>query len=147
MKKQRYAILLCAAVLLFLLSGCLRPISYAETLKANWDLTIPSGYTILYETDTGASFHGDGVRYDVLEYEDDSVLEDLADWREEQLPTRYADSETQAAEECLSRLDVPAEWEIPDGDCRYDCIIKDNCEMLLFWHTPDRRLYIVQNLV
>lgn len=56
-------------------------------------------------------------------------------------------SETQAAEECLSRLDVPAEWEIPDGDCRYDCIIKDNCEMLLFWHTPDRRLYIVQNLV
>lgn len=60
---------------------------------------------------------------------------------------KYADSETQAAEECLSRLDVPAEWDIPDGDCRYDCIIKDNCEMLLFWHTPDQRLYIVQNLV
>ena len=147
MKKQRNVMLLCAVVLLFLFSGCMRRISFAETLKANWDLTIPSGYTILYETDTGASFHGDGVRYDVLEYEDDSALEDLVDWREEQLPTRYADSETQAAAECLKRLDVPAEWEIPDGDCRYCCITKDYCEMILLWHTPDQRLYLVQNLV
>lgn len=147
MKKQRSVLLCCAAALILLLSGCLRPISYAETLKANWNFMIPSGYTILYETDTGASFHGDGVRYDVLEYGDDSALEDLVDWRQEQLPTQYADSETQAAEECMEQLDIPPEWEIPDGDCRYYCITKDFSEMLLFWHTPDRRLYIVQNIL
>lgn len=147
MKKQRSTLLLCAAALLLLLSGCLHPIGYAETLQANWDLTIPSGYEILYETDTGASFHGDGVRYAVLEYEDDSDLTDLVDWQEEPLSTQDADGETTAAEELLEPLDVPPEWDIPGGDCRCCRITKNFSEMLLFWDPSDQRLYIVQNLM
>lgn len=93
-----------AVCLLLLFGGCARR-GYGEIIRANWDLALPSGYTELYQTDTGESFLGDGVRYHVFGYEDGSALEEAVSWQEEPLPTRYSESQTDAAAEFLEKLD------------------------------------------
>ena len=136
-----------AVCLLLLFGGCARR-GYGEIIRANWDLALPSGYTELYQTDTGESFLGDGVRYHVFGYEDGSALEEAVSWQEEPLPTRYSESQTDAAAEFLEKLDVPSEWSIPGGDCRYSAMEKDDgSELLLFWHLTDNRLYLVENFL
>ena len=44
--------------------------SYASTIKSNWDISLPikAVLTETYEKDSGASFHGDGIRYHVFSY-------------------------------------------------------------------------------
>lgn len=136
-----------AVCLLLLFGGCARR-GYGEIIRANWDLALPPDYTELYQTDTGESFLGDGVRYHVFGYEDGSALEEAVSWQEEPLPTRYSESQTDAAAEFLEKLDVPSEWNIPGGDCRYSTMEKDDgSELLLFWHLTDNRLYIVENFL
>ena len=47
---------------------------YTDVLEKNWDLSLPSSDGAVYETDSGASFLGDGYRYHVLEYADGDAL-------------------------------------------------------------------------
>ena len=49
---------------------------YVRTVQLNWELELPASEGCLYETDSGASFSGDGERYHVLAYADDSGLEE-----------------------------------------------------------------------
>ena len=73
---------LAAVVLLpaLLLLGLLAPSLIGDaggcawTVNANWELDLPMEEACLYEADSGASFHGDGLRYHVLEYADTAGL-------------------------------------------------------------------------
>ena len=49
---------------------------YARVINLNWELDLPTSEGCLYETDSGASFGGDGERYHVLEYSSDSQLQE-----------------------------------------------------------------------
>lgn len=90
---------LAAAVL----TGCALFPDDAGTIAINWGLRLPGGYTVAYETDTGASFGGDGLRCHVFTWQDGSALEDLLPWSE-------GDEEVIAlAQEMLTELDVPEE--------------------------------------
>ena len=40
---------------------------YVRTVQLNWELELPASEGCLYETDSGASFSGDGERYHVME--------------------------------------------------------------------------------
>lgn len=42
------------------------PRSYQEVIRQNWGIVLPKGCHLVYETDSGASFHGDGERYHVF---------------------------------------------------------------------------------
>ena len=61
---------------------------YVRTVQLNWELELPASEGCLYETDSGASFSGDGERYHVLAYADDSGLEETL--TEEATPVRSA---------------------------------------------------------
>ena len=52
---------------------------YVRTVQLNWELELPASEGCLYETDSGASFSGDGERYHVLAYADNSGLEETPD--------------------------------------------------------------------
>lgn len=43
---------------------------YSSVLQANWDISLPSAAKCdqIYAKDSGASFHGDGVRFHVFTY-------------------------------------------------------------------------------
>lgn len=142
---KRIAAVFALLLALFLIPGCT---SYASTIEKNWGLCLPDGYREVYSADSGASFHGDGVRYHVFQYEEGSALPDAA-WGEASGPTIYASSVTAAAEEFLGELEeVPAQWRIPYEDCvaAYDRQ-EDNSELLLFLDETTRTLYVVESFL
>lgn len=144
--KGTKAVLGLAACLLLLAAGC--SFSLAQLLEANWGVVLPGGYVERFEVDTGASFHGDGVRYYVLEYADDAALREAFSWREEASATLFYGSEREAAAALLDGLEIPPEFQLPAEDCLYDTVTRDDrSELLLFWHTPDGMLYVVESVL
>lgn len=112
---------LAAAVLLpvLLLLGLLAPSligdagGYAWTINHNWELDLPMEDACLYEADDGPSFHGDGLRYHVLEYADTAGLEAALETQAEALASLPA-----GAEAILDGLSVPADWRPDPAACR-----------------------------
>jgi len=39
--------------------------TYTEIINSNWSIKLPTTYKKIYSTDSGSSFHGDGVRYNI----------------------------------------------------------------------------------
>ena len=143
---MRRCALLLLLLLPLLLSACSG--SYASTLEANWGLALPEGYDEIYATDSGASFHGDGIRYHVFSYEEGAARPDAA-WGEAAGPTHFADGVVSAAEDFLAQLsDIPSEWRIPYEACvsAYDSQ-EDLSELLLFLDEESRTLYVVESFL
>ena len=86
---------------------------YVRTVQLNWELELPASEGCLYETDSGASFSGDGERYHVLAYADDSGLEETL--TEEATPVSSAEV---PVTEILDLLAVPADQRPDFSDCR-----------------------------
>ena len=112
---------LAAVVLLpaLLLLGLLAPSLIGDaggcawTVNANWELDLPMEESCLYEAVSGASFHGDGLRYHVLEYADTAGLEAALESQTEALTALPA-----GAEAILEGLSVPADWRPDPAACR-----------------------------
>lgn len=146
------------AVLILLLAGaalCLlaaRPMlpvllhggDYTGTVALNWGVSLPSSSGCTYEADSGASFHGDGTRYHVLEYPENNALETALSWQEAPVETSPAAEMTQLLEE----LSVP-EAERPDMErCRwYTTADPDDARNRLYLLlSPDgTRLFILES--
>ena len=68
---------------------------YVRTVQLNWELELPASEGCLYETDSGASFSGDGERYHdaVLDavpvMPRTSLLEDVEQFMLDHKPDRY----------------------------------------------------------
>lgn len=109
-----------------LLTGCAMFPDDAMTISLNWGIDLPKGYTVVYETDTGASFGGDGLRCHVFTWQDGSALEDLLPWSD-------GDEEGIAlAKEILTELNVPEEdWPSFELDVPEDWPDTSAC---LSWH-------------
>ena len=100
---RRSKLFISAALLAAVLAGCALFPDDAGTIAINWALQLPGGYMVAYETDTGASFGGDGLRCHVFVWQDGGALEDLLPWSE-------GDEEAIAlVKEMLTELDVPEE--------------------------------------
>lgn len=109
------ALLAAAGILLAVLfSG-----GYERTIALNWDLELPRSSGCLYETDSGASFHGDGLRYHVLEYAPGSGLAEALERQTAELSP--ADCPAEAIWEELS---VPMDWRPNPEACR--CFTKEH---------------------
>ena len=108
------------------LTGCALFPDDAGAIAINWGIRLPDGYTETYQTDTGASFGGDGLRCHVFTWQDGSDLENLLSWSED-------DEETIAlVREMLSDLNVPEEdWPSFELDVPEDWPDTSAC---LSWH-------------
>ena len=47
---------------------------YTEIINSNWSIRLPETYKEIYFTDSGSSFFGEGVRYNIFQYRN---LEDI----------------------------------------------------------------------
>ncbi len=102
-RKKRWILGSAGVVLVLLLAGCALFPDDAGAIYLNWGLELPKGYTVVYETETEASFGGDGLRCHVFTWQDSSALEELLSWSEK-------DEESIAlAKEMLEELEVPEE--------------------------------------
>lgn len=111
-KKLKYTVIVTIVLTLYLL-GCKASWNYAWVLESNWKITLPDGFYEIYEKDTGPSFHGDGTRYHVLQYDDIQSIENYFSWtvQTEQLEDKVI--------EYLGKLEILHDNE-PDLDsCQY----------------------------
>ena len=115
---------------------------YMRTVNLNWELDLPASQGCLYETDSGASFHGDGDRYHVLEYAGDGRLEQALAEQATPLP-----SAENPVTEILDDLSVPADQRPDFADCGVftaDHPSDDRNRLYLLVNSAGTRLYVVQ---
>lgn len=160
MKKKRILpLVLIALISVWTIYKSIVP-SYASVLEANWGIELPikAFCKEVYEADTSPSFHGDGIRYHVFSYKNDSPIENMVTWSDVNGNT-LAWSQTEGEEKSyqtyseasdiwLDELDIPVE-QYPDYDACF-CWYKsehDNSEIIIFWNPEVKRLYIVENII
>ena len=150
MKKRALAI---SAILIVMLTGIgilkLFP-SYVSVIKSNWDISLPikAVLTETYEKDSGASFHGDGVRYHVFSYKYEDYIDLMFAWTSNEHKTNFYPTSREAAEAWLDEVDVPAD-ERPDYSkcCSWSKSQADNSEIIVFWDSESNKLYIIENFI
>ena len=151
-------------LLAMLLAGCLNPRgSYLATANANWKLSLPESGSLVYSADTGASFHGDGLRYHVFDSFPEvplpwhtgpdasenraTLVQSVKAWAKIPTPI-YHPTTTHAAEAWLDELTVPAEQRPDYAACYlYYAAQPDNSELLLYWDPELQRLYLVESFL
>ncbi len=115
---------------------------YMRTVNLNWELDLPTSQGCLYETDSGASFHGDGERYHILEYAGDGRLEQALAEQATPLP-----SAENPVTEILDDLSVPADQRPDFADCGIftaDHPSDDRNRLYLLVNSAGTRLYVVE---
>ena len=115
---------------------------YARVINLNWELDLPTSEGCLYETDSGASFGGDGERYHVLEYSSDSQLQETL----EQAATPISPAE-EAVTAILDGLSVPADQRPDFSDCRWFTAFRSEDardDLYLLLNGAGTRLYVVE---
>lgn len=117
---------------------------YTRIIRLNWELDLPASEDCLYETDSGASFGGDGERYHVLEYSSDSQLRETL----EQEATPISPAE-EAVTAILDGLSVPADQRPDYADCRWFTAFRSEDardELYLLANSGGTRLYVIESL-
>ena len=115
---------------------------YTRLIRLNWELDLPASESCLYETDSGASFGGDGERYHVLAYVDDSGLEEALEREAEPL----APAE-EAVTAILDGLSVPADQRPDFSDCSWFTAFRSEDardDLYLLLNSAGTRLYVVE---
>lgn len=151
--KQFLVVLLIAAVLLGL-AAFLRTSGVGSTLsrslKKDWQLELPEGYTIEYRAATDEKMKEGGLRYYVLFYEDSFVLDGWLPWQSSDLQTGYGIYAVDEVTKILDTLNVPG-GERPEleeaGVCSYSRLAGEEEGELFLLHTEgDFRLYLVESI-
>ncbi len=123
---------------------------YSRALEANWNVELPRAALLReeYAADTGASFHGDGTRYNVFSYRYEDSIDLMFAWGSGGHETLYHDSLADAADEWLDALGVPAAHRPDAQNCSHWYKTKrDNSELLFFWDAERDLLYVLQHLL
>lgn len=139
-------------ILSFSIGGAIRLSNegYSRVLNTNWGITLPSDAHCLeiYESDTGVSFNGDGLRYHVFSYENSSSIEHLLEWSEDDRSTIFYSTQIEAAKNWLMDLNVPDEWKPDYENSRYYyCSHSDNSELIIFWNAENELLHVVESFL
>ena len=116
---------------------------YTRLIRLNWELDLPASESCLYETDSGASFGGDGERYHVLAYVDDSGLEEALEREAEPL----APAE-EAVTAILDGLSVPADQRPDYADCCWFTAFRPEDardKLYLLANSAGTRLFVIES--
>lgn len=124
--------------------------SYTAVIGKNWGIALPDEayFTEIYEQDSGASFHGDGIRYHIFEYEQEEFVTGMLEWKTVEDKTSYHESYSVAADEWFSEISVEKSY-YPDYD---NCLYwykaqEDNSEIIIFWDRKANLLYVLEHFL
>ena len=143
-----------AVILLFAVIACVfawRMVSsYSIALTANWGFSPPkeAGCSEIYSSNSGASPHGDGIRYHIFSYESEKPVEEMLEWSTFEREMIFNASYSEAIEEWLGRIAVPGEYWPSITECVYHYERQeDNSEIIVFWNRGRSRLYILESFL
>ncbi len=121
---------------------------YTNIAEANWGIVLPVGYEEVYGQATEASFHGDGIRYHVFQYDAGCMVEDVLAFCPTEGDTYRKGTYSEASELWLDDLGVPAEWRPDYEACSYYYQIeKSPDEVIFMWNSDEKKLHIVESFM
>ena len=123
---------------------------YNRALNVNWGFKVPwqSQYSEIYKTDSGPSFHGDGLRYHVYSYKYEDFIDLMFAWSPVEREPNYYDSYSEAVTQWLNDLEVPEEYCPEFANCSYWYRTKnDKSEIICLWDAGMNRLYIAESFL
>ncbi|MBQ1503873.1 MAG: hypothetical protein IIZ49_00625 [Oscillospiraceae bacterium] len=144
---KKITILLFACMLLLL---CACTVKYADVLRANWGLMLPenAGLALVYEKDSGESFHGDGVRFHVYTCESTAPVDALAAWQSEISSALFSDRADCAAAQWLDEIDAAQAYRPAySGGLRYAVQAKNDDMLVLIWDRANMTLYVLEQFI
>ena len=162
MKKKTKIIIGTAVVLLalFVLSGAphflsmmLSTSTYTKVIETNWGIDLPEDGAKEVYSFSEPSFHGDGIRYHVIDYpagnESKKILNAMFQiekmFSEADVPSQ---GQIAAVEEFLKDIDIPADV-VPDwSKCQLVYMKQnDNSELYLFYWSGTGTIYVVESFL
>ena len=147
---KRLKLCLLALIICFGLCGCegigftsIR--RYADCMNRNWHLNLPETDVEIYVKNSGASFTGDGIRYHILQYDEESadIILKSFDWEAGELDSELADK----MEEWLDSIDVPLEDRPKQNEWKHTTLLRkeyNRDHLIMFFDEDTNQLYVVE---
>lgn len=120
-----------------------------DVIYENWHIRLPEGGEEIYYTDSGASFHGDGVRYSVYKYENKETISNAFNWNNKK--DKNMEEEVKDVLQSLKEdnVKIPEKYKI-DFNKKYKYIRKiddyDDSKLYLIYIIDEKRIYVVENI-
>ena len=157
--KKKLCVLALTVIIVFTLSGCMMAFmtafsvydalvpdeqQYVSVVRNNWGFSLPieGGCEQLYY-DSENHPRGEGLRYCVLRYEDETVLDKYREWTTEDGLGYYLDSYLDLVPEAFEALGVPEEYRLNLEQCQWWYYREGQDEILLF--RSGAILYVVES--
>ena len=121
---------------------------FADTLEANWGVVLSeqSGWKLEYHADEGASFHGDGIRYNVISYTQEDEIANMVAWCEEEGVTRRSRTYQEEITLWLDDIGVDTGYCPEYQGCKYWYQLEtDGSEIILVWNAELDKVYIAES--
>ena len=116
---------------------------YSNIVESNWKIELPSEYKEIYSCDSGDSFLGDGERYHVFEYKDNSDIDNVLDWKSDK--NIILESEVNRV---LSSLNIDTVYS-PDFQQEYKYYFKseiaDSSKLYIILAQDNSTIYIIEH--
>lgn len=143
--------ILCVVVLGIAMAGVWKHFTdYNTTLQANWGISIPSKahYAETYSKDSGASFHGDGIRLHTFSYKDQALISEWFSWKTDGEDSSFYKHCSNDVNAWLGEIDVPSEYRPDYSACSYwyDSH-EDNSEIVILWNKEKKTIYVAESFL
>ena len=147
---KRLKLCLLTLIICFGLCGCkgvgfTSTQRYAYCMNINWHLSLPETDVEIYVKNSGASFTGDGIRYHILQYDEESadIILKSFDWETGELDNELADK----MEEWLDSISVPSEDRPKQNEWKHTTLPRkedDRDRLIMFFDESTNQLYVVE---
>lgn len=119
--------------------------NYTNIVDTNWDIQLPKNLIEFYKADSGPSFHGDGERYHVFEFENSDDFTSSIQWCHNKNLVFECN-----IEEILEELNIPKEF-YPDFQCDYEYYFKtdleDSSEIYIVFIPDLNKVYVIEHIL
>lgn len=142
---KKLPIIVAATVILTISSQILieEQNKYHHVVSSNWSIDLPNNYKEVYHTSEGPSFHGDGDRYTVLQYEKNDAIKNALEWQLQSGPIEK-DIIT-----IIDSLNVPSIY-YPEIHLEYKYFYKidnDNSELYILFDEVNNKIFIIESFL
>lgn len=119
-----------------------------DVIYENWHIRLPKEGNEIYYNSGEPSFHGDGQKLYVYEYDDEKIIDSYFNWKDKK--NTNIEEEINYFLKMLDKYnDIPKEY-IPNFKKKYKYLTKvenDNSKIYLIHITGENRIYVIENFL
>lgn len=132
-------IIISVFVVLLIGGFCFLSMNSNDKLEERWDFVLPENVNLIYSEDTGSSFFGDGIYYEIYEIKGNMDVNDFDSHKNTVIEN--------TVEERLKELEISSNMKIDfTKDYYYKMVEKNDDTLFLFYFPHYSQLYIIQDL-